>query len=89
MCYTVLFAFGSIISSNRQDEKSTLALETSKKLDTRTLKILEVCERLEANLSTKHSSFFRRFASAFCWGKTEKGKAGEGESKVLGLDNIL
>ena len=30
--YTVLFAFGSIISSNRQDKKSTLAHETSKKL---------------------------------------------------------
>ena len=50
ICYTILFAFGSIISSNWQDEKSTLALETSKKaletskkLDTRTLKILEVC----------------------------------------------
>ena len=30
--YTVLLAFGSIISSNWQDERSTLAPETSKKL---------------------------------------------------------
>ena len=54
-------------------------LKPSQKLDVRTSKILEVCERLEARSSTKHSSFFGRFASAFWWDKTEKGKAGGGE----------
>ena len=52
-------------------------LETSQRLDERTTKILEVCERLEAKWSTKPSSFFGRIASAFWWEKTEKGKEGK------------
>ena len=61
-----------------QDENTSQALEASQKLDVRTSKILEVCERLEARPSTKHSSLFGRFASAFWWDKIEKDKVGGG-----------
>ena len=77
--YTVLLAWRSYTSSKQQDENTTQPLETSQKLDVRTSKILEVCERLEARSSTKHSSFFGRFTSAFWWDTTEKGKVGGGE----------
>ena len=84
--YTVLLAWRSYTSSKQQDENATQPLETSQKLDVRTSKILEVCERLEARSSTKHSSFFGRFASAFWWDKTEKGKAG---GVSLGMVKII
>ena len=63
---------------------SRCAPETSQRLDERTTKILEVCERLEAKWSTKPSSFFGRIASAFWWEKTEKGN----EGKASGVENL-
>nr|POF01988.1 hypothetical protein CFP56_06438 [Quercus suber] len=78
--YAVILAWRSYTSSKQQDENTTKALETSQKLDARNLKILEVCKRLEAKSSTKHSSFFGRLASAFWWDKTEKGKASGDEN---------